>query len=33
MTRVMTLNVNAYGERHGPWVERRPLITAAISEA
>jgi endonuclease/exonuclease/phosphatase family metal-dependent hydrolase len=33
MTRVMTLNVNAYGERHGPWAERRLFITAAIHEA
>lgn len=33
MTRVMTLNVNAHGEQHGPWSERRPLITAAIREA
>jgi endonuclease/exonuclease/phosphatase family metal-dependent hydrolase len=33
MTRVMTLNVNAYGERHGPWYQRRPLIVAAIHVA
>lgn len=32
-TRLMTLNVNAYGEQFGPWSERRPLIVAAIHAA
>jgi endonuclease/exonuclease/phosphatase family metal-dependent hydrolase len=33
MTRILTLNLNAYGERHGPWSERRPQIVAALREA
>lgn len=32
MFRLMTLNLNAFGERHGPWSERRPRIVAAIGE-
>ncbi|MBZ5710679.1 endonuclease/exonuclease/phosphatase family protein [Nannocystis pusilla] len=33
MTRVLSLNLNFYGERHGPWCERRALVAAAIREA
>lgn len=30
MIRLMTLNLNFHGDRHGPWSERRPAIAAAI---
>lgn len=31
MIRLMTLNLNGHGERHGPWSERRPRIAAAVA--
>lgn len=33
MTCVLSLNLNYYGDRHGPWCERRSLVAAAIREA
>lgn len=33
MMRISTLNLNAYGDRHGQWSERRPRIVAALREA
>lgn len=30
MFKAMTLNINYYGEKHGPWPERRALIARAI---
>lgn len=31
MIRLMTLNLNGHGERHGPWSERRPRVAAAVA--
>lgn len=33
MLRIMTLNINGYGDKHGPWETRRALIAAAIAAA
>jgi endonuclease/exonuclease/phosphatase family metal-dependent hydrolase len=33
MLKVLTLNLNYYGEKHGKWTDRQKLITAAINEA
>ncbi|EYB69148.1 hypothetical protein DEIPH_ctg011orf0132 [Deinococcus phoenicis] len=33
MTRLLTLNLQGYADRHGPWDERRKLIERAITEA
>lgn len=33
MLRILTMNVNQYSTRHGPWSERRRLFTRIIREA
>jgi endonuclease/exonuclease/phosphatase family metal-dependent hydrolase len=33
MMRVMTLNINYYGDKHGPWAARREMICNAIRAA
>jgi endonuclease/exonuclease/phosphatase family metal-dependent hydrolase len=33
MLTIMTLNVNSYGAKHGPWAARRKLICEAIEQA
>jgi endonuclease/exonuclease/phosphatase family metal-dependent hydrolase len=33
MLHILTLNINFYGEKHGAWQDRQPLIEQAISEA
>ncbi|HEX6929616.1 MAG TPA: endonuclease/exonuclease/phosphatase family protein [Gammaproteobacteria bacterium] len=33
MLTVMTQNLNYYGDKHGPWLQRRELIRDAIEEA
>lgn len=32
MTRILSLNLNGYGDRHGPWSARRPLVAAMLRE-
>lgn len=32
MFKLMTLNINYYGDKHGPWGARKELIAAAIDE-
>ncbi|WAS89772.1 endonuclease/exonuclease/phosphatase family protein [Nannocystis punicea] len=32
MMRLLSFNLNAYGERHGPWSARRPLVAAMLAE-
>jgi endonuclease/exonuclease/phosphatase family metal-dependent hydrolase len=31
--KIMTLNINGYGSKHGSWIARKPLIGKAIREA
>ncbi|MEF2277455.1 endonuclease/exonuclease/phosphatase family protein [Deinococcus sp. YIM 134068] len=33
MTTLLTLNIQSYADKHGDWVDRRPLIERAIAEA
>ncbi|MCY1069243.1 endonuclease/exonuclease/phosphatase family protein [Nannocystis sp. RBIL2] len=32
MTRILSLNIGGYDERHGPWSARRPLVAAVLAE-